>query len=45
MEVKIHKPPRPKLECSLCQKTFPSLLDLEEHIKYDHASSSTAIAT
>lgn len=44
MEVKIHNPPRPKLECSSCHKNFPSLLDLEEHGKYDHTSHNTTLA-
>jgi len=46
MVVKIHKQlPRPKLECSRCQKTFPSTLDLEEHRKHDHRPSNTATIT
>ena len=44
MEVKIHNTPRPKVECSSCHKTFPSLLDLEEHGKYDHSSHNTTLA-
>lgn len=33
---------RPSFYCDRCEKAFPSQLDLEEHIKIDHATSATA---
>ena len=33
---------RPKYYCEKCDKNFPSMLDLEEHRKIDHA---TAVST
>jgi hypothetical protein len=32
-------PERPKYHCKRCDKDFPSVLDLEEHIKIDHATA------
>ena len=35
-------PGRPRYHCTQCDKDFPSALDLEEHMKIDHA---TAVST
>lgn len=31
-------PQRPRYRCEKCDKDFPSVLDLEEHFKIDHAT-------
>jgi DNA replicative helicase MCM subunit Mcm2 (Cdc46/Mcm family) len=40
LEVKVKTPPprkvRPVYYCQTCDKSFPSQLDLEEHMKVDH---------
>jgi hypothetical protein len=40
LEVKVKTPPsrkvRPVYYCPTCEKSFPSQLDLEEHMKIDH---------
>jgi hypothetical protein len=40
IEVKVKTPPprkvRPVYNCQTCDKSFPSQLDLEEHMKVDH---------
>lgn len=40
MEVKVKTPPprkvRPVYHCQTCDASFPSQLDLEEHMKIDH---------
>jgi len=40
MEVKVKTPPpskvRPVYYCQTCNTSFPSQLDLDEHIKIDH---------
>lgn len=41
-EVRVHKASRPKFECTRCHKAYPSTLDLEEHIRYDHPASASA---
>ena len=38
----VETPNRPKYHCEKCDKDFPSALDLEEHVKIDHA---TAVST
>jgi hypothetical protein len=44
MEVKVKTPPpskvRPVYYCQTCNASFPSQLDLEEHIKIDHNNNS-----
>ena len=39
-EVKVKTPPppevRPVYNCQTCDRSFPSQLDLEEHMKIDH---------
>ena len=44
MEVKVKTPPpskvRPVYYCQTCNTSFPSQLDLEEHIKIDHNNNS-----
>lgn len=30
---------RPKYYCDRCNRDFPSILDLEEHINIDHATT------
>ena len=35
----IETPERPKYHCEKCDKDFPSVLDLEEHFKIDHATA------
>jgi transposase-like protein len=35
----IETPERPKYHCNRCNKDFPSVLDLEEHVKIDHAAA------
>ncbi|MDQ3882890.1 MAG: C2H2-type zinc finger protein [Thermoproteota archaeon] len=39
-EVKVKTPPAPKVRplyyCQTCDRSFPSQLDLEEHMKIDH---------
>jgi len=41
MEVKVKSPPprkaRPQYYCQTCDRSFPSQLDLEEHMKIDHS--------
>jgi len=32
---------RPHYHCEKCDKDFPSMLDLEEHRKIDHATSAS----
>ena len=43
MEVKVKTPPpskvRPVYYCQTCNTSFPSQLDLDEHIKIDHNNS------
>ena len=43
MDVKIKSPPprkvRPIYYCQTCDSSFPSQLDLDEHIKIDHNSN------
>ena len=34
-------PERPKYHCEKCGRDFPSALDLEEHIKIDHAAAAS----
>jgi hypothetical protein len=40
-EVKVKSPPsrkaRPQYYCQTCDRSFPSQLDLEEHMKIDHS--------
>jgi C2H2-type zinc finger len=44
-EVKVKTPPprkvRPVYYCQTCDKSFPSQLDLEEHMKIDHGRRVT----
>jgi C2H2-type zinc finger len=44
-EVKVKTPPprkvRPVYYCQTCDKSFPSQLDLEEHMKIDHGKRVT----
>ena len=44
-EVKVKTPPprkvRPVYYCQTCDKSFPSQLDLEEHMKVDHGKRVT----
>jgi len=44
MEVKVKTPPpskvRPVYYCKTCNASFPSQLDLEEHIKIDHSNNN-----
>ena len=44
-EVKVKTPPprkvRPVYYCQTCNKSFPSQLDLEEHMKMDHGKRVT----
>jgi hypothetical protein len=37
----IETPERPRYHCEKCDKDFPSTLDLEEHIKIDHAAAAS----
>jgi hypothetical protein len=37
MEV-MQNPERPRYYCEKCDKNFPSVLDLEEHVKIDHVA-------
>lgn len=37
-------PERPKYHCKRCGKNFPSVFDLEEHIKIDHATAIVSVA-
>ena len=37
----VESPERPKYHCSQCNKDFPSVLDLEEHVKIDHATAAS----
>jgi hypothetical protein len=41
MEVKVKSPPerkaRPQYHCQSCDRSFPSHLDLEEHMKIEHS--------
>jgi hypothetical protein len=47
-EVKVKTPPprkvRPVYYCQTCDRSFPSQLDLEEHMKIDHGKKITASA-
>lgn len=47
-EVKVKTPPprkvRPVYYCQTCNRSFPSQLDLEEHMKIDHGKKITASA-
>ena len=44
--VKVKTPPprkvRPVYYCEKCDRSFPSQLDLEEHMKIDHAKKMSA---
>jgi hypothetical protein len=44
MEVNVKTPPpskvRPVYQCQRCNASFPSQLDLEEHMKIDHNDKS-----
>ncbi len=44
MEVNVKTPPpskvRPVYHCQICDTSFPSQLDLEEHMKIDHDNKS-----
>jgi hypothetical protein len=44
MEVKVKTPPpskvRPVYYCQTCDTSFPSQLDLDEHMKIDHNNNS-----
>ena len=44
-EVKVKTPPprkvRPVYHCQTCDRSFPSQLDLEEHMKIDHGKRVT----
>ncbi len=44
MEVNVKTPPpskvRPVYQCQTCDTSFPSQLDLDEHMKIDHKKSS-----
>jgi DNA replicative helicase MCM subunit Mcm2 (Cdc46/Mcm family) len=46
IEVKVKTPPprkvRPVYYCQRCDKSFPSQLDLEEHMKIDHSKEVAA---
>jgi hypothetical protein len=46
IEVKVKTPPprkvRPVYYCQTCDRSFPSQLDLEEHMKIDHGKKITA---
>ena len=48
IEVKVKTPPprkvRPVYYCQTCDRSFPSQLDLEEHMKIDHGKKITASA-
>jgi hypothetical protein len=48
MEVKVKTPPprkvRPVYYCQTCDRSFPSQLDLEEHMKIDHDKNIAASA-
>ena len=45
-EVKVKTPPprkvRPVYYCQTCDRSFPSQLDLEEHMKIDHSKKTGA---
>ena len=47
-EVKVKTPPprkvRPVYHCQTCDRSFPSQLDLEEHMKIDHGKKIEASA-
>jgi hypothetical protein len=47
-EVKVKTPPprkvRPTYYCQTCDRSFPSQLDLEEHMKIDHGKKVEASA-
>ena len=47
-EVKVKTPPprkvRPVYYCQTCDRSFPSQLDLDEHMKIDHGKKITASA-
>lgn len=34
-------PERPRYHCDRCNRDFPSMLDLDEHIKIDHATAAS----
>ncbi len=44
MEVNVKAPPpskvRPVYQCQTCNTSFPSQLDLDEHMKIDHGNKS-----
>jgi len=48
IEVKVKTPPprkvRPVYYCQTCDRSFPSQLDLEEHMKIDHDKNIAASA-
>lgn len=48
IEVKVKTPPprkvRPVYYCQTCNRSFPSQLDLEEHMKIDHDKKIEASA-
>jgi hypothetical protein len=37
----IETPERPRYHCEKCDRDFPSVLDLEEHAKIDHATAAS----
>jgi hypothetical protein len=37
----VETPERPKYHCEKCDRDFPSVLDLEEHAKIDHATAAS----
>ena len=45
-EIKVKTPPprkvRPVYYCQTCDRSFPSQLDLEEHMKIDHGKKTAA---
>jgi hypothetical protein len=45
-EIKVKSPPprkvRPVYYCQTCDRSFPSQLDLEEHMKIDHSKNIAA---
>ncbi len=45
MEVNVKTPPpskvRPVYQCQTCNASFPSQLDLEEHMKIDHNKNNS----
>ncbi len=37
-------PERPRYHCHKCDRDFPGMLDLEEHVKIDHAAAAPSTA-